>query len=211
MPGFFFRNKMTKVDVVKKIDAAKKLLKDLANGTQDCFTGALQNRIAEFENELAKPENDSSEKELIMEQYNRFASTLLRCVKKPKQAQSAISSYHSSLQYYPVSIKDVERPNPTTQTIFTGAIALGLILLSASIPAFIFSPVIGAILISAALTCLLPSCLYFSTSDSMDTTAKKAEEKKIFEMAAQIIDPELKFNPPIVHQHFSNLSYGMMI
>lgn len=193
MPYNLFSAKETQLSVEKKISDALDLLVDVNETDKNTFLQLLTARMKDFQSELEKNKESPSEKQLILEQYNRFAKTLNLCISQPFKTSRHVYSYHT-FKYIPVGIDDLEKPNAITQTLLGAAFGLGLVLLVAAIPAFFFNPIAGAVLIAAAFTCLLPSILYFLTPESKDTSVKKEEERLIFQEAAKLILPDLIFD-----------------
>ncbi len=188
----FFAPQPTLELVEARIANAQSIIKNANAKDTSLFDGLLINRMEEFRKELQNDQNYPAEKANILRQYHRFAKTLQQCLEHPQTAASAIRSY-LNYEYYPVYIVDIEKPNPTAQKIMRGTLGTGIGLLIGSIPAFCFNPIIGVILISLAVTCLLPSTLYLISPDSKDTSIKKDEEKILFQESAKLIDPKLTF------------------
>lgn len=204
MSGFFFTAPIpTQDDIENKINDALTFLKknEVSDETSAFFRQLLNARMAEFQQELGNMENNSAEKDLILQQYNRFARGLYGSMHSPSSTSSNITSYHN-YRYYPVHIKDIEKPNPTTQKLMVAAVAVGSALLTTAAVTFVFNPVIAAILLAVALTCLLPTGLYYITPDSKDTAAKKAEESLIFQEGAKLINPQIKCNGGDIQNSF---------
>ncbi|KTD35274.1 23, 7 kDa protein [Legionella moravica] len=193
MNGFLFSPVITRDEVNQKINRAIHLLDDIHSKEKELFLSELRNRISDFEKELANDEISFDEKEQILIQYNRFARTLVHCMKSPDRASDSINYYHR-FKYYPVGIEDTMKPSLLLQNSSIALLGIGVALLAVSIPAFLFNPAIGSIALSIAITMLFPSCFYLMTPESPDTTRKKSEEKHIFQQAAQLIKPELTFN-----------------
>ncbi|KTD51075.1 hypothetical protein [Legionella quateirensis] len=193
MNGFLFSHVLTKQEVDDKISRAINLLKNIPSKEKVLFLSELKSRLSDFETELLSEQFTIYEKEHVLIQYNRFAKTLLHCLKSPENTSASIIYYHR-FKYYPVGIEDTMKPNPLLQNSAITTMGIGVALLAATIPAFIFNPAIGAIFLSMAITLLFPSCFYLMTPESPDTTRKKAEEKTIFQMAARLMKPDLIFN-----------------
>ncbi|MBL7478920.1 hypothetical protein [Legionella bononiensis] len=192
MNGFLFSPALTKQEVDDKISRAINLLKNIPSKEKALFLSELKSRISDFEKELLSEQHSIYEKVQVLIQYNRFAKTLLHCLKSPENASAAIINYHR-FKYYPVGIEDTMKPNPLLQNSAIATMGIGVALLAATIPAFIFNPAIGAIFLSMAITLLFPSCFYLMTPESPDTTRKKAEERTLFHLAAQLMRPDLVF------------------
>ncbi|CBJ12073.1 hypothetical protein LLO_1697 [Legionella longbeachae NSW150] len=189
-----FFQKNSHATAVEKINAAKKLLvqKQLAEEQTDFFLDMLNARINDFETAL-KEKHEFYEREQIIEQYNRFAKTLFKCLSKPESTLFYTDNYHNS-KYHPVGINDVIKKEPIKNNISIATAFLGAALILASLPAFAFNPLIGAILLPIGITLLAPACLYLLTPELLDTTSKKLEEKIIFQTGAKLIDPSVKFD-----------------
>ncbi|KTC93961.1 hypothetical protein [Legionella cincinnatiensis] len=189
---FFQKNSHT--TAVEKINAAKNLLaqKQLTEEQTEFFFEMLNARINDFETALKK-NLESYEREQIIDQYNRFAKALFHCLSKPESTLFYTNNYHN-FKYYPVGINDVIKKDPINQNISIATAVLGAALILASLAAFAFNPLIGAILLPIGITLLAPACLYLLTPESLDTTSKKLEEKIIFQTGAKLIKPSLNFD-----------------
>lgn len=174
-------------DVEKKIQTARDALLIISQQDRELFEQLLSARIMDFDTELTSFDGDKAQCDRVIEQYNRFATTLVRCIHKPANHAAIVNSYHNSINYYPVGIKAIEKPNPLHQKLAYGAVVLGVSLLLAAIPAFLINPILGVALIAAAITCLTPSALYLLTPESKDMTAKKAQEAALFENCANLL------------------------
>ena len=192
MNGFLFSPALTKQEIDDKISRAINLLKNIHSKEKTLFLSELMSRISDFEKELLSEQFTTYEKEQVLIQYNRFAKTLFHCIKSPHNASASITYYHR-FKYYPVGIEDTMKPNPLLQNSAIATMGIGVALLAATIPAFIFNPAVGAIFLSMAITLLFPSCFYLMTPESPDTTRKKAEEKTMLQLAAQLMKPDLVF------------------
>lgn len=190
MYHFLFHHHKSQESVDEMINHAKKLLINVDIEQKTHFLRLLNLRVIEFQTELNKASLDSYDKELILTQYEKFAKTLLICMEYPVRASSAIYYYHNRI-YYPVAIQDKMKPEPIVQKIAITTVSICIALLIGSIPSFIFNPLIGALMVSLAVTLLLPSSFCLLVPDSPDTTKKKAQEKRIFEEGAKLIDPDV--------------------
>ncbi|KTD63131.1 23, 7 kDa protein [Legionella santicrucis] len=190
----FFQKNSHKT-AVEKINAAKNLLvqKQLTEKQTEFFFEMLNARINDFETAL-KEKQESSEREQIIEQYNRFAKALFHCLSKPESTLFYTKNYHDFKYYHPVGVKDVIKKDPIKQNISITTAILGAALILASLVAFAFNPLIGAILLPIGITLLAPACLYLLTPESLDTTSKKLEEKIIFQTGAKLIKSSINFD-----------------
>lgn len=185
----FFQKTITKESIDDIFKEIYEIISKKPNEDKSVLIQLLNSRKKEFDDEFIATPSD----QLLLSQYRHFAKAINNCLRHPFQASSYIDHYLTRFDYYPVHITNVEKPNPFTRNLVIGAVSLGVALLLGAIPAFVFNPVIGAVLIAAAITCLLPSALYYFAPDSLDTTAKKEEERIILESAARLIDPTVQF------------------
>lgn len=190
---YFFSSQVDKVEVDRTIERAKALAAELDTPSKELFMSRLLSRISDFESELLSGEPSQAEKEQILAQYNRFAKALIHCMTRPQFASNSIR-YYFNQRYYPVGIHDTEKPNPLVRSIAIAATATGFALLFSTIPAFIFNPAFGAILLSIAITLLLPGCFSLYIPESPNTSKKKDEERCLLQQSAQLIDPEIIFD-----------------
>ncbi|WP_298624506.1 hypothetical protein [uncultured Legionella sp.] len=193
MPGLFFSNLVNRSSIENKIDYVKNRIKSINDTHKEYFLLQLTIRLSDFEVELLSNTLNPYEKEEVLHQYNRFAKTLVTCIEHPERTPAAIKYYHMS-RYYPVGIHDIEKPDFELQNVALAAAVLGLSLLATSIPVFICNPALGAGMLSAAIILIYPSCFYLMTPKSPNTIQKKGEEKEFFELAAQLIKPDLVCN-----------------
>jgi hypothetical protein len=186
-----FRKKAPTVeDIQKKVDAI--MLRSAVSESQS-FIEAFQGRTAEFSNAVFC-EQDPSEKDNILHQYNRFVTSVKNCLDSPSSTNSVARSYFCNSRYYPVAIKDFEKPNYCAQLLSTTSFLVGLGILVASIPAFfLLTPVAGTIGVVLSMILLIPSCFQMFLPDSPDTSKMKHREKEIFVQAAQLIAPDTDF------------------
>ncbi|HBB6896664.1 TPA: lpg1689 family Dot/Icm T4SS effector [Legionella pneumophila] len=173
------------------IEQVKQLLNHVEMEQKAYFLNLLTARVTEFQNELKSETSNTINKQQILIQYERFANTLLICIKQPERTSSAIHNYHKGF-YYPVAIHDKIKLDPTIENAAIATLGVSLALLLGSIPTFIFNPLFGVIMVSLAVTLLLPSGFYLLIPDSPDTTSKKEEEKRIFMEGAKIINPDVR-------------------
>ncbi len=192
MPGHFFSTSIDKSAIENKINQVKKLLAPVASEQKGKFLLLLATRIGDFEVELENESLNDYEKQEILAQYNRFAKALEHCIQRPERASQAIRYYLKS-KYYPVGINDMEKPNIPLQNAALATVITGMALLASAIPAFVFNPALGAILLSVAFTILFPSCFYLMTPQSPDMTKMKEEERELFEEGAKLMKPDLEF------------------
>ncbi|CEG57105.1 lpg1689 family Dot/Icm T4SS effector [Legionella fallonii] len=190
MPSLLFSSTVTKPSIEQRIKQAKDLLKSIEPTRTKHFLLLLQQRINDFEGELLSNEISSSEKESILEQYDRFAQTILRCLQYPSIAMYFISQYHKNF-YYPVGVTDANKPSELDYDLAIASMSLGISLLISSIMVFICTPAIGAIMLAVGVILLFPSCYSLLTPNSPDTIKKIEEEKVLFQIGAQIIKPDL--------------------
>lgn len=188
MPNAFFASNITKHHIEKKIEQAKKLLNTIEPTRTHRILSLLQQRVDDFTDELLSNTMSLSEKKLVLEQYHRFAKTMLRCMQNPSYAMDLIHNYHEKF-YYPVGIKDTNKPSELVYDLAAAAVTLGISLALGSLAAFIFNPVLGAIMLAVGVTLLLPSGYSQLVPESPDTIKKKEEEKELFLTAAQLIKP----------------------
>lgn len=196
MTGLLFSPSISKSAIEEKIHAAQNLLININMRQKAEFLLQLAARISDFETELLSEQLSPDEQVHVLAQYERFAKTLYNCMVHPERASLLIKYYHKT-NYYPVGIHDTQKPSPTIQTMAMGAVAVGIALLAGTIPAFIFNPAIGSIMLSLAITLLFPSGFYLMTPESPDTAKKKDEEKNLFELGAKLINPELVFDEEV--------------
>lgn len=189
-----FFQKNSYATAVEKINAAKNLLvqKQLEEEQTEFFFDMLNARINDFETAL-KEKHESYERDQIIEQYNRFAKALFHCLSKPESTLFYTNNYHNQ-KYHPVGINDVIKKDPIKQNIAIATAILGAALILASLAAFAFNPLIGAILLPVGITLLAPACLYLLTPELLDTTSKKLEEKIILQTGANLINPSVKID-----------------
>lgn len=195
MSGFLFSPQITQSAVNTKIKSSKDLLENIEQSRKDEFIRRLQSRVNEFERELSNPQITRAEKTLVLEQFERFANILHRCLSHPERANASIKHYLSN-RYYPVGVDDVKKPHREHATLAKTGVFLGVSLLIGAISAFIFNPIIGAIMLSAAVTLLLPSCFYLFIPESPDTSKKKEAERELLQQGALLIKPDLQFEEP---------------
>jgi hypothetical protein len=185
----FFNKKYTYASAKKLITEAKELLGNIKEKEKLEFLEMLQLRVDDFESVLQE-EHSADEKEIIIEQYNRFAKTLHSCLSRPEYTFIYTLSYHN-YKYYPIGVE--AQPEPIRHNISLAAIILGLALILASLAAFAFNPTIGAILLPIGITLLIPGSFSFMTPGIPDCSAKKMEEKIIFETGAKLMKPSVIF------------------
>lgn len=200
MTNLFFPSKITRQSVEQKMELVNALLAGIVSPSKDRFLSLVQKRINEFETELSSDHFNEPEKTLIIEQYFRFAKTLHQCLKHPQRTTGSVEYYHRQF-YYPVGIRDIEKPNPLANDLALTSTALSLSLLVGCIPAFVFYPVIGTIMLAVAITLLFPSCFILLIPASPDTHKKKEEERLLFQIGAQLIQADLECDTtPVDHQ-----------
>ena len=196
MYGFLANRTVSKESIENRIISAKNLLNDINNSKKELFFMQLNSRISDFESALMDNQLNSCEKNQVLAQYDRFAKTLYHCLNRPDGTSSCINYYHG-LRYYPVGIHDTLKPNPLVHNLAMSATTIGLALLIGSIPAFVFNPVMGSILLSLSITILFPATFYLCIPESPDTSKKKEQERNLFQTGALLIKPELMFDEPI--------------
>ncbi|CAM2837983.1 Integral membrane protein (PIN domain superfamily) [Legionella steigerwaltii] len=184
----FFPKKYTHESVLVEIKRVKDFLKDKEETDKSAFFILLQYRIEDFERAL-KETPDPYEKQRIIDQYHRFAKTVLSCLSKPKDTDSYISTYFDAKNYYPVGVTEVIQ-EPIRHNISLAATILGAALILASIAAIWINPLITAILLPIGITILAPGGTSLLISSPLDPSAKQTEEKQIFEAGARVIDPK---------------------
>ncbi|WP_242601866.1 hypothetical protein [Legionella wadsworthii] len=155
------------------------------------FLQMLQLRRADFDKAL-EINKSLAEKERILAQYHRFAHTVHSCLSRPSQLAFYIDLYHKQ-QYYPVGITEVIE-EPVRHKLSLAASILGAAIILASLVSFPFNPLIGAILLPIGITLLAPAIASIMTPDPLNTLPKKEEEKAIFQLGAQLMDPSLFFD-----------------
>lgn len=193
MPNVFFPYKITKHYIEKKIEQVRNILKNIELTKTHHVLLLLQQRVNDFTHELLSDEMSSSEKELVLEQYHRFAKTLLRCMNNPPNTMDFINHYHEKF-YFPVGVNDTSKPSVIAHDLAVAAVTLGISLAVGSLVAFICNPILGAIMLAVGVTLLFPSCYSRLIPESPGTIKKKEEEKELFQAAAQVINPDLIFN-----------------
>jgi len=191
MPLHFFSKKSILESAEEKITTAKNLLESIDEEKKSVLITLIDDRIQEFKDALSDDNATCYEKNKIKKQYYKFANTLYHCVHKPELASCHIIQYFD-FNYYPVGIKDIEKTEPINRNLSFTAAGLGVALVISSIPTFMFNPLIGIVLLSVGITLLLPTFFSLIIPDSLDTRAKKTEEKGLFEMAVQLKKPTIK-------------------
>ncbi|HAT8180611.1 TPA: hypothetical protein JA361_14435, partial [Legionella pneumophila] len=192
MYHYLFSYHKSQESIDSLIEQVKKLLNHVEMKQKAYFLNLLTLRVSEFQNELKLEASNTINKQQILIQYEKFAKTLLICIKQPERAFSAIHNYHKGF-YYPVAVHDKIKPDPTIENAAIATLGVSFALLLGSIPTFIFNPLFGVIMVSLAVTLLLPSGFYLLIPDSPDTTRKKEEEKRIFVEGAKLINPDASF------------------
>lgn len=188
----FFTKKKTHASVLQTIANAKQLLAHIPEDDKYAFLTLLAQRTEDFENAL-KNITDPNEKQRILEQYARFAKTVVSCLSQPRYTNSYTSSYFNSRDYYAVGITERVK-EPIRHNVSLGATILGAILVLASIIAFPYMPILSAILFPIGLTMLAPGVISLMTPSPLDPIAKQQEEKMIFQAGAKLIDPAVSFD-----------------
>lgn len=196
MSSFLFSPQITHSAVDKKINSSKDLLENIEQSRKEEFIRLLQSRVNEFEKELDNPRIPRVEKTLVLEQFERFANILHRCLSHPERANASIRHYLNN-RYYPVGVDDIKKPHREYASLAKTGLFLGVSLLIGAIPAFILNPIIGAIMLSVALTILLPSCFYLIIPESPDTSKKKEADRKLLQQGALLLKPDLQFEEPV--------------
>jgi hypothetical protein len=176
-------------EAIEKINRAKNKLESVEKELRELVLSKLELRLNEFRYALTDATLSASEKRAIIEQYNRFASTFLKCVTSPNYASAYVNSYLAK-EYYPVAITELEPTNPWVRRSAMAGIFLSSLLLLAAIPAFIINPVIGGLLICLAITLLLPCSYVLLIPQQLNTEPKKSEERALFLEAADLVKPE---------------------
>ncbi|HAZ7572492.1 hypothetical protein OQJ02_07950 [Legionella sp. PATHC032] len=189
MYHYLFSHNKSQESIDGLIEQVKQLLNHVEMKQKAYFLNLLTIRVSEFQNELESETSNTFNKQQILIQYEKFAKTLLICIKQPERTSSAIHNYHKGF-YYPVAIHDKIKPDPTIEHVAIATVGVSLALLLSSIPTFIFNPLLGVIMVSLAVTLLLPSGFCLLIPDSPDTTRKKEEEKRIFVEGAKLINPD---------------------
>ncbi|HAT6979282.1 TPA: hypothetical protein F8R96_07445 [Legionella pneumophila] len=192
MYHYLFSHHKSKESIDGLIEQAKQLLNHVEMKQKAYFLNLLTLRVSEFQNELESEASSTFNTQQILIQYEKFAKTLLICIKQPERTSSAIHNYQKGF-YYPVAVHDKIKPDPTIENVAKATVGIGLTLLFGSIPTFIFNPLLGVIMVSLAVTLLLPSGFCLLIPDSPDTTRKKEEEKRIFVEGAKLINPDAPF------------------
>jgi hypothetical protein len=183
--GKFFASNIKESEIDNLIQQAKTLL--ASKSTDKQLMEELTKRIRQFKTELISKNTSPFEKEQILKQYYRFAKTLLKCVETPKQADLAIDSYLNNT-YYPVAVYDYIKPNPIVMGASWLGLGLGIALLLASLPLFAVNPIIGAVMLAAAVTILLPSLFMLLAPDTPDVIKMKTEEQQLLKEASVFAD-----------------------
>jgi len=185
-----FRQPIDKLEVDKNLllEKSKKLIEDLSTEEfeKQTFLRLLSARLSDLD--LGLQTGTALERYRVMEKYKRFANSLHVCLSSPKN-ESLYAEYYFGNKYYPVGTFEIEKQDPLIIKVAEGGVALAIALILASIPAFVFNPVIGGILLAAAVSLLLPSIFTLMIPDSMNTEKKKAEETTLFECAAKLVQP----------------------
>lgn len=193
---YLFSSPPTRESIETRLECAMLLVSEIDMRYKEHFMNLLNNRKADFENELQNAPLRTYEHQRILEQYERFAKTLVHCLEKPQRASEYITYYHRQ-RYYPVGIKDSIKPSPYHQAAALSAAGLGLLLLASSIPTFMFNPIVAIIMLAVGIALLLPSTFALLLPDSPDTSKKKEEEKVLFHSAAKLVSPSLNFYPEV--------------
>lgn len=209
MPTPLFTPKVSKKMVDHIIIQATSLLANIEQTKKETFLFLLEERISDFKNSLSDNKISLSEKDLILEQYSRFAKTLYQCLQHPKGAAGSINFYFNKQYYHPVGITEIQPPEPTTQNITKAAAGIGMAILASSTPAFVFNPAIGALLFAIAITLLFPSCLTLLSPDSLDTTKKQEEETMIFLEGALLLKPDLLYQQNTREDYSPETEYNL--
>lgn len=194
----------------KKINDAKKALREQKGNSGDIalLLEDLDARQNEFKKALNDPKSSLADRNDINLQYERFARAFYNCVHSPSSAQSHINGYLERQPYYPVGIPDNTMPNkPMNYASLAGAI-IGTLLLITGFSMLAVNPMISFILLPIAVTLLAPSLLALFTPNPVDTTAKKKEEKTLFEAAAQAMEPSPSVEGPREDAYSSDYAYG---
>ncbi|MCW8400297.1 hypothetical protein OQJ26_16060 [Legionella sp. PATHC038] len=184
----FFSKKYTHELVMLEIKQAKDLLKNKANTDKEAFFILLEDRIVDFEKALRET-SDPYEQQRIIDQYHRFAKTLLDCLSKPKETPNHLRIYFDSKNYYIVGVTEVTQ-EPIRHNISLAATILGAALILASIATLFVNPLFTAILLPIGISILAPGLFSLLNPNSLDPSTKKEEEKVIFEAGARVIDPK---------------------
>lgn len=200
-----FPSSSTPKSAEKNLDSAVSLLKNIEPSRKKYFLELLQNRKNDFENELSKTNITSFERQMIVDQYSRFAKTVLHCIETPENAPGSID-YYFRQRYYNVGITDTIKPNPVTRSIAIGITGIGVALLIGAIPAFFVNPLVSLIMVAVAISILLPSTFALLIPDSPDTAKKKEEEKLLLQEGAKLVKPELTFRPSFDEENSSSSS-----
>ncbi|MCW8407543.1 hypothetical protein OQJ13_00965 [Legionella sp. PATHC035] len=193
----FFSKKYTHNSVKEEIKQAKDLLNDKDETVKSTFFILLQDRIDDYEKALREA-SDPCEQQRIIDQYHRFAKTVLDCLSKPKETPGHLRFYFDSRNYYPVGVTEVTE-EPIRHHISLAASILGAALILASIATFFVNPLFTAILLPIGISLLVPGLFSLKNPNSLDPTRKIEQEKDIFEVGARLIDP--KFDEDQQHTH----------
>lgn len=186
-----FPQKPTLESILEIILKAKKLLNRIDEEEKSLFLQMLEHRKTDFDKAL-ETNKSLGEKEQILAQYHRFAQTVHLCLSRPSHLALYIDLYHNRT-YYPVGITEVIE-EPVRHKLSLAASILGAAIILASLVSFPFNPLIGAILLPIGITLLAPAVASLMTPDPLNTLPKKEEEKAIFQLGAQLMDPSLFFD-----------------
>lgn len=186
MPLSFFKSPAKEELINQRITSIKSLLSASEAHAQQLFLNAFEQRVQEFKFTLSE---ELDEKQVVLEQYNRFTKTLYCCVKQPHFTEYYSDNY-LNINYFPIGLLDMEPRNPLLVNTSIIAITLGLLLLAGSIPAFIFNPVLGIIAVASAISLAMPAAYILSLSSAPNVGKKKAEDKKLFLAAASLLVSE---------------------
>lgn len=184
----FYSKKYTHQSVMMEIKEAKDLLKDKEETDKSAFFILLQVRMDDFEKAL-KETSDSYEQQRIIDQYHRFAKTVLDCLSKPKETPGHLRIYFDSRNYYPVGVTEVTK-EPIRHHISLAVTILGAALIIASIATLFVNPLFTAILLPIGISLLAPGLFSLLNPNSLDPSSKQEVEKQIFEVGARLIDPK---------------------
>lgn len=179
-----FSSQITKRDVENKIKEALALLPQAVTEGKNHFIRQLEQRISEFESELAKKNNE----EQVLRQYHKFAQTLYSCLKYPKSASATLSRYLNH-DYYPVGVHELHKPPQRAQNIARLAVVTGIVLFLFCLPELVIHPLIGAITLSLAISLLLPGGFGVFLPATPDVHKKQEQERIIVQDAVRLIDP----------------------
>lgn len=193
---FSYSKKITRQSVEDKITLALKFLDEIPEERKKLFIDLVEVRKNDFIAALEgnKIDDEEKEREKVLIQYHRFASTLYNCLQHPRVAHARMPFYFNLKNYHPVGTVVHDGANTTLfYSTFSGS-SLGVSLIVGSIAAFAFNLLIGCVLLPLGMTLLATSiAIYYANNSHTNIDEVQHREKAIFQKGAQLLVPELTF------------------